>query len=141
MYICNVLINNTRTMAQLKDLLMDEVLENLITMAKENPSDRPIIEECVPSLSSHERNYCKKVCILLNKIRRNNISFEWDGFSFVVERMMPSGYPMMGYLYVDWVSLEYCFDNDAENIIADGRVSTAVNYYLKWSRPFKSVEK
>ena len=75
-------------------------------------------------------------------MRRHNIPIDWDGCCFNVERMMPSGYPMMGYLYVDWDQLIYGFDNDKENIYCSAKVSEVIEFAEKWmSSNWRRVKK
>lgn len=106
----------------------------------------------IPQLSKGEQQFYRKMNIVINKLRRNNISFEWlereelfrvkkfrytevgavrrkDG-SLLCPTRVYSEYPT--YMYIVIYDKEYAFGGEETDLIVSTRISEVIEEVKEW---------
>ena len=103
-------------------------------------SDKPYE---IPDLSAYEKKFYHKVSIVINKLRRNNIQFEWmeDAEVFRVKKFRytsinngkpkRSEYPTYMYIAI-YDNKEYAFGGEEEDLIVSTHISEVISEVIEW---------
>lgn len=114
-------------------------------------SDKPYE---IPDISSYEKKFYHKMSIVINKLRRNHIRFEWleDEEIFRVQKFrytevgsvrnkrtgelinpqrVYSEYPTYMYIAI-YDNKEYAFGGEEEDLIVSTRISEVIDEVIEW---------
>ena len=103
-------------------------------------SDKPYE---IPDLSAYEKKFYHKMSIVINKLRRNHIPFEWmeDDEVFRVKKFRytsvnngkpkRSEYPTYMYIAI-YDNKEYAFGGENEDLIVSTRISEVIDKVIEW---------
>lgn len=93
----------------------------------------------VPDISSYERAFYRKMNIVINKLRKNRIRFEWldDEEVFRVhkyrtdKRGVKSDYPTYMYIAI-YDNKEYSFGGEQEDMIVSTHIGEVIEKVVEW---------
>ena len=97
----------------------------------------------IPDLSAYEKKFYHKMSIVINKLRRNHIKFEWleDEEMFRVKKFRynsvsngkpkRSEYPTYMYIAI-YNNTEYAFGGYETDVIVSTRISEVIEKVIEW---------
>lgn len=93
----------------------------------------------IPDISSYEKKFYHKMSIVINKLRRNHIHFEWleNERVFRVRKFrrnsqrVYSEYPTYMYIAI-YDNKEYAFGGETEDLIVSTRISEVIEKVIEW---------
>ena len=97
----------------------------------------------IPDLSSYEKKFYHKMSIVINKLRRNNIPFEWMEYDEVFRvkkfrytsisngKPKRSEYPTYMYIAI-YDNKEYAFGGEEEDLIVSTHISEVIDKVIEW---------
>lgn len=134
-------------MTQLNDLeQLGSVIEKFHSNSVCEPFDPAYISNKpyeIPDLSAYEKRFYHKISIVINKLRRNHIPFEWmeDAEVFRVKKFRytninngkpkRSEYPTYMYIAI-YDNKEYSFGGEKEDLIVSTRISEVIEEVIEW---------
>ena len=134
-------------MTQFNDLeQLDSVIDEFHNNSVCEPFDPAYLSDKpyeIPDLSSYEKKFYHKMSIVINKLRRNHIQFEWmeDAEVFRVEKFRytsvrngkpkRSEYPTYMYIAI-YDNKEYAFGGEEEDLIVSTRISEVIEKVIEW---------
>lgn len=134
-------------MTTMKDLeQLDSVIDKFTGNSVCDPFDPAYLSDKpyeIPDLSAYEKKFYHKVSIVINKLRRNNIQFEWmeDAEVFRVKKFRytsinngkpkRSEYPTYMYIAI-YDNKEYAFGGEEEDLIVSTHISEVISEVIEW---------
>lgn len=134
-------------MTTMKDLeQLDSVIDKFTGNSVCDPFDPAYLSDKpyeIPDLSAYEKKFYHKVSIVINKLRINNIQFEWmeDAEVFRVRKFRytsinngkpkRSEYPTYMYIAI-YDNKEYAFGGEEEDLIVSTHISEVISEVIEW---------